>query len=136
MPQPSRPTPPPTCRPCAAPKWKPPPVGHVFVINLENKGFATTFGANSPAPYLAKTLRAKGNLLTQYYGTGHESLDNYQAQISGQGPNPQTQADCQLFTDFIKLPLGWPPFNLADASITLGVLVLFVLIDRSRRSVP
>ena len=24
-------------------------------------------------------------------------------------------------TDFIKLPLGWPPFNLADTSITLGV---------------
>ncbi|HEY4895997.1 MAG TPA: signal peptidase II [Solirubrobacteraceae bacterium] len=36
-------------------------------------------------------------------------------------------------TDFIKLPLGWPPFNLADASITLGVLVLFLLIDGSRR---
>jgi signal peptidase II len=39
-------------------------------------------------------------------------------------------------TDFIKLPLGWPPFNLADASITLGILILFVLIDRSRRGVP
>jgi signal peptidase II len=38
-------------------------------------------------------------------------------------------------TDFIKLPLGWPPFNLADSSITLGILILFVLIDRSRRSV-
>jgi signal peptidase II len=37
-------------------------------------------------------------------------------------------------TDFIKLPLGWPPFNLADASITLGILILFVLIDSSRRS--
>jgi len=37
-------------------------------------------------------------------------------------------------TDFIKLPLGWPPFNLADASITLGVLILFVLIDRSRHA--
>jgi signal peptidase II len=35
-------------------------------------------------------------------------------------------------TDFIKLPLGWPPFNLADASITLGVLLLFVLVDRAR----
>jgi signal peptidase II len=35
-------------------------------------------------------------------------------------------------TDFIKLPLGWPPFNLADASITLGVLILFVLVDRAR----
>jgi signal peptidase II len=35
-------------------------------------------------------------------------------------------------TDFIKLPLGWPPFNLADVSITLGILILFVVIDRSR----
>lgn len=32
-------------------------------------------------------------------------------------------------TDFVKLPLGWPPFNLADASITLGVLVLFLVIE-------
>jgi lipoprotein signal peptidase len=39
-------------------------------------------------------------------------------------------------TDFIKLPLGWPPFNLADASITLGILILFVIIDRSRRADP
>ena len=30
------------------------------------------------------------------------------------------------------LPLGWPPFNLADASITLGILLLFVVIDRAR----
>jgi signal peptidase II len=39
-------------------------------------------------------------------------------------------------TDFIKLPLGWPPFNLADASITLGILILFLLIDSSRRTDP
>jgi signal peptidase II len=39
-------------------------------------------------------------------------------------------------TDFIKLPLGWPPFNLADTSITLGILILFVLIDRSRHAKP
>jgi signal peptidase II len=36
-------------------------------------------------------------------------------------------------TDFVKLPLGWPPFNLADASITLGILTLFFVIDTSRR---
>jgi signal peptidase II len=35
-------------------------------------------------------------------------------------------------TDFIKLPLGWPPFNLADTSITLGVLLLILLIERPR----
>jgi signal peptidase II len=39
-------------------------------------------------------------------------------------------------TDFVKLPLGWPPFNLADASITVGILILFVLIDRSRPRSP
>jgi signal peptidase II len=39
-------------------------------------------------------------------------------------------------TDFVKLPLGWPPFNLADAAITLGILILFVLVDSSRRSQP
>jgi signal peptidase II len=33
-------------------------------------------------------------------------------------------------TDFIKLPLGWPPFNLADTSITLGVLLLLLVVER------
>ncbi len=35
-------------------------------------------------------------------------------------------------TDFVKLPLGWPPFNLADTSITLGVLILVLLVERPR----
>jgi signal peptidase II len=35
-------------------------------------------------------------------------------------------------TDFIKLPLGWPPFNLADTSITLGIAILFLVIDHAR----
>ena len=36
-------------------------------------------------------------------------------------------------TDFIKLPLGWPPFNLADTSITLGVLLLLFVLEGPRR---
>lgn len=36
-------------------------------------------------------------------------------------------------TDFIKLPLGWPPFNLADTSITLGVLLLIFAIEAPRK---
>jgi signal peptidase II len=39
-------------------------------------------------------------------------------------------------TDFIKLPLGWPPFNLADASITLGILALVIVIESSRHADP
>jgi signal peptidase II len=37
-------------------------------------------------------------------------------------------------TDFIKLPLGWPPFNLADTAITLGVLILVFVIERPREA--
>jgi hypothetical protein len=79
----------------------PPPVRHVFVIVLENEGYASTFGNPSADPYLAQTLPAKGALLTQYYGTGHESADNYISLVSGQGPNPQNQADCQVYDDFV-----------------------------------
>ncbi len=35
--------------------------------------------------------------------------------------------------DFIQFPLGWPPFNLADASIVLGVALLLFAIE-SRHS--
>lgn len=73
---------------------------HVFVIMLENEGYAATFGPGSPAPYLSQTLPAKGQLLTEYYGIGHNSNDNYLAMISGQAPNPQTQGDCQIFSEF------------------------------------
>jgi signal peptidase II len=37
-------------------------------------------------------------------------------------------------TDFVKLPLGWPPFNLADISITFGIVILFLVIDHSRNA--
>lgn len=77
-----------------------PPVKHVFVIMLENKGFAETFGSNSAAPYLSRTLTAHGQLLTNYYGIGHNSNPNYLAMISGQAPDAETQGDCQVFQDF------------------------------------
>lgn len=63
-----------------------PPIKHVFVINIENKGYDETWGPSPAAPYLAKTLRGKGVLLNTYYGTAHNSQPNYVAQISGQGP--------------------------------------------------
>src|SRR3954449_779373 len=82
------------------------PVGHVFVINLENKGFEETWGASSPATFLNGTLRPKGQLLTQYYGIGHFSLDNYIAQVSGQAPNAETQGDCTTFSEFVSTGQG------------------------------
>ena len=80
-----------------------PAIKHVFVINIENKGYDATWGPGSKAPYLAKTLRQKGVLLNSYYGTAHNSQPNYVAQISGQGPNPDMQADCQTYSTFVAL---------------------------------
>lgn len=77
---------------------------HVFIIVLENESFAGTFGPGSPAPYLAQELTKKGQLLTQYYGIGHVSLDNYVAMVSGQAPDPDTQSDCQFYLDFDGTP--------------------------------
>ena len=77
-----------------------PPIRHVFLIVLENKSFEAAFGPSSPASYLAKTLPARGALLTQYYATGHWSLDNYVALVSGQAPNPATQGDCPQPIEF------------------------------------
>lgn len=34
--------------------------------------------------------------------------------------------------DFVQLPLGWPPFNLADAAIVLGVALLLLVIESPR----
>jgi hypothetical protein len=86
--------------------WKLPPVRHVFVVNLENKDYSETFGASSPAVYLNQTLVPKGQLLDNYYGVAHNSLPNYIAQLSGQGPNPQTQGDCQIYSDFRLASMG------------------------------
>ena len=80
--------------------FKLPRVRHVFVIVLENENYASTFGEPSADPYLAQTLPAEGALLEDYYGTGHESNDNYISLVSGQPPNPDNQGDCQDFDEF------------------------------------
>jgi phosphatidylinositol-3-phosphatase len=77
-----------------------PPIRHVFIIVLENESASVTFGANTPAPYLARTLTSEGAYLPHYYGIGHASNDNYIAMISGQAPNVDNQADCQVFGNF------------------------------------
>mgnify|MGYP003876856341 CR=1 FL=1 len=74
--------------------------GHVFVINLENKGYYKVWGEGSEAPYLSQTLRSQGVLLSEYYGIAHNSNPNYLAQISGQASNAMTRADCPMYAPF------------------------------------
>jgi phosphatidylinositol-3-phosphatase len=89
--------------------FKLPKVRHVFVIVLENEDYASTFGDPSADPYLAQTLPSEGALLEDYYATGHESNDNYISLVSGQPPNAENQADCQVLDELVgasELPGG------------------------------
>jgi hypothetical protein len=76
-----------------------PKIGHVWTIILENKSYEATFTGLNSNDYLWKTLPSYGELLRQYYGTGHYSLDNYISLVSGQAPTPDNQNDCPQYKD-------------------------------------
>ena len=77
-------------------------IRHVWIIELENTTFGQSFGRPSADPELARVLVSQGALLRDYYGIGHDSLDNYVAEISGQAPNYQTGQDCEYFSRFLQ----------------------------------
>ncbi|MDE3132827.1 MAG: hypothetical protein KGL15_02040 [Acidobacteriota bacterium] len=73
-------------------------IKHVWVIVLENKAFNASFTPleGTQGQYLSQ-LPAQGALLTNYYGTGHSSLDNYLSMVSGQAPISDNQSDCPAY---------------------------------------
>ena len=75
-------------------------IKHVWLIILENKSYDATFTGLNNNTYLWKSLPKQGALLTQYYGTGHFSLDNYISMASGQATQADTQADCPYYDKF------------------------------------
>jgi phosphatidylinositol-3-phosphatase len=100
----------------AAPEAKPPPlelppeleeeetlpeIGHVFLIVLREHGYEEAFGRSAPAPYLAKQLAAKGELLSNYYSVAQSGLANEVALLSGQGPTLETAANCPNYADIV-----------------------------------
>jgi phosphatidylinositol-3-phosphatase len=89
-------------------------INNVLVIDLENEDASATFGPSSPATYLNHTLVPEGELLQNYYATGHVSLDNYVAQVSGQAPTPLTDSDCISTTagsEYVNVTPGTPDPN-------------------------
>ncbi|MGH2854600.1 MAG: hypothetical protein ACRDLF_10490, partial [Solirubrobacteraceae bacterium] len=78
-----------------------PPVKHVFLIVLADEPYAQTFGPESPAPYIARTLEHRGELLVRFYAVAHEELADEIALISGLGPTSETAANCPTFADIV-----------------------------------
>ena len=73
-----------------------PPVKHVFLIVLSDRGFSRSFGAS--AGYLSGAMRRQGELVQNYYAVAGAPLANEIAMTSGQGPTGQTASNCPVFS--------------------------------------
>lgn len=78
-----------------------PELKHVFLIVLGEGGYEETFGEKSQSRYLKEELPAQGELLSNYFAVTKGELANEIAMISGQGPTPETAANCQTYADVL-----------------------------------
>jgi hypothetical protein len=76
-----------------------PEVKHVFLIVLGENGYEETFGEKARSQYFKEELPAQGELLSNYFAVTKGELANEIAIVSGQGPTPETTADCPTYAD-------------------------------------
>lgn len=81
-------------------------IKHVFVVMLADQPYASVFGPSSPSPYLSQTLEHKGELLVRYYAVAHQGLADGIALLSGQGPTPETTANCPTYANVVPATIG------------------------------
>jgi hypothetical protein len=76
-----------------------PEVKHVFVVMLQSGGYEEDFGKIPMSSYLGKQLPKQGELLSNYFAVTKGALANQIALLSGQGPTPETVANCPNYGD-------------------------------------
>jgi hypothetical protein len=76
-------------------------IKHVFAISLASSGYDAAFGAAPAMPYLAGTLRPKGELLSGYSLLDDAALPNQIAAVSGQPPSARTEENCPDFDECV-----------------------------------
>jgi signal peptidase II len=114
----------------------------VQLVHVRNSGVAFGFFSGGGALVLVLTLVAVGALLTYFALRPRRPLLWLPTGllVGGAFGNLIDRLSSGSVTDFIKLPL-WPAFNVADMSITFGVLTLLYVLegprkDRQPASVP
>jgi phosphatidylinositol-3-phosphatase len=83
-------------------------IQHIFVIELENTSENVLYGNADANSYLEEVLEKQGVFIPNVYASGHDSLDNYIASVSGQAPAPSTSNDCttESTTGGVESPTG------------------------------
>jgi signal peptidase II len=103
----------------------------VHLVRAENSGVAfSVFSGGGPVVVIVAVL-ALGALLAFFVTHLHRRLVWLPTGLllGGAAGNLIDRIRLGAVTDFIKLP-HWPAFNLADACITVGVLVLVWVLER------
>jgi signal peptidase II len=108
----------------------------IQLVNTRNRGVAFGFLPGSHLGVTILIVLALLALLTYFARHARQPLMWLPTGllIGGALGNIVDRVNSGAVTDFIKLPLGWPPFNLADSSITIGIVLLFLIIDHLRRA--
>jgi len=104
----------------------------ISLVHVRNSGVA--FGAFSGGGIIVVALVAAALAALLFYFFTH--LDKRLVWLptgmllGGSIGNIIDRARDGAVTDFVKLPAGWPAFNVADVAITVGVIVLLWVIEQ------
>ncbi|MDQ6822717.1 MAG: signal peptidase II [Actinomycetota bacterium] len=105
----------------------------VQLVHVRNTGVAFSLFSGGGAPVLILTLAALAALIS-YLARRPERRGLWVPTgllVGGAVGNLIDRIASGAVTDFIKLP-HWPAFNVADMSITFGVLALLLVIEGRR----
>jgi signal peptidase II len=106
----------------------------VNLVHVRNSGVAFGFFSGGGALVLGLTLVALGALVTYFVLRPRRPLLWLPTGmlVGGAIGNLIDRLSSGSVTDFIKLPF-WPAFNVADMSITFGVLALLYVLEGPRK---
>jgi signal peptidase II len=106
----------------------------IELVNVRNRGVAFGLLAEGGAIVAVVTAVALGALLAFFFTHRRRPLAWLPTGLllGGAAGNLIDRAREDAVTDFIDLPL-WPAFNLADMSITFGVLALLLVLEAPGR---
>jgi signal peptidase II len=104
----------------------------VEIVHTRNSGVA--FGALSGGGAVVTVVVAAALLALLGYFATHVQRPLFWLPtgmlVGGAIGNVLDRVRAGEVTDFVQIPLGFPAFNVADMSITFGVVVLLLVIER------
>jgi signal peptidase II len=104
----------------------------VHLVHTRNSGVA--FGALSGGGAIVTVVVAIALVALLGYFAAHVHRPMYWLPtgmlVGGAIGNVIDRARAGEVTDFVQIPLGFPAFNVADMSITFGVIALLYVIER------